>query len=73
MLLGNISVGDGSLVTAKSIVTKPVPPLAIMSGTPAKVTKYRSLNIEDFRDDLERHLAFKYLHEWKDLLPKEGE
>jgi len=72
-VLGNISVGDGSLVTAKSIVTKPVPPLAIMSGTPAKVTKYRSLNIEDFRDDLERHLAFKYLHEWKDLLPKEGE
>jgi serine O-acetyltransferase len=72
-VLGNISVGDGSLITAKSIVTKPVPPLAIMSGVPAKVIKYRSLDIEDFRDDLDQHLAFKYLDEWKDLLPKEEE
>jgi hypothetical protein len=52
---------------------KPVPPLAIMSGVPAKVIKYRSLDIEDFTDDLDQHLAFKYLDEWKDLLPKEEE
>jgi serine O-acetyltransferase len=70
-VLGNISVGHGAVVTAKAIVTKPVPPLAIVSGVPAKVKSYRSLNAEDFNDDLDRHLAFKYLDEWQDLLPKE--
>lgn len=71
-VLGNIPVGDGALITAKSIVTKPVPPLAIMAGVPAKVTGYRSLNMEDFEDDaLDQELAFKYLEKWRKLLPKE--
>lgn len=72
-ILGNISVGDGSYITAKSIVTKPVPPLAIMAGVPAKVRGFRSLEMDAFPDDLERHLAFKYLEEWEDLLPKAEE
>jgi serine O-acetyltransferase len=40
-VLGNIQVGDGAVITAKSIVTKPVPPLARVSGIPAKVKSYR--------------------------------
>lgn len=40
-VLGNIKVGDGAVVTAKSIVTKEVPPLARVSGVPAKVRSYR--------------------------------
>lgn len=40
-VLGNIKVGDGSIITSKSIVTKPVPPLAIVSGIPAKIKSYR--------------------------------
>ena len=39
-VLGNIEVGDGAVVTAKSIVTKPVPPLARVAGVPAKVVGY---------------------------------
>jgi serine O-acetyltransferase len=69
-VLGNIKVGDGALITAKSIVTKPVPPLAIMSGVPARVQGYRELTREAFMGhDIDRHLAFHYLEEWK-LLPK---
>ena len=64
-ILGNIQIGTGSLVMAKSIVTKPVPPLSIMRGVPAKIIGQRMLNKEDFHDDLEEHLAFKYLDEWK--------
>ena len=64
-VLGNIPVGDGAVVTAKSIVTKPVPPLAIVSGVPAKVRGYRRLEMEAFEGDLERHLAFKYLDTWR--------
>jgi len=53
-VLGNKPVGTGAVVMAKAIVNKPVPPLANMSGV---------------RDDLEEHLAFKYLDEWKELEP----
>jgi len=42
-VLGNIKIGDGAVVTAKSIVTKPVPPLARVAGVPAKVTSYREI------------------------------
>jgi serine O-acetyltransferase len=64
-VLGNIPVGDGALITAKSIVTKPVPPLAIVSGVPARIQGYRQLTQTEFDDDLQRHLADKYLDEWK--------
>jgi len=66
-VLGNIVVGDGSVVDAKSIVTKPVPPLATVSGVPASVTGYRKLEAEEFTDDLEQHLVDKYLEEWTEL------
>lgn len=42
-VLGNIHVGDGAVITAKSIVNKPVPPLARVSGIPAKVRSYRQI------------------------------
>jgi len=66
-VLGNIQVGTGSLVMAKSIVTKPVPPLSIMRGVPAKVIATRTLTEDAFHDDLQEHLVFKYLEEWKIL------
>ncbi|WP_269886827.1 CatB-related O-acetyltransferase [Macrococcoides canis] len=36
-----ITVGDGAIIAAGSIVTKDVPPYAIVGGNPAKVIKYR--------------------------------
>lgn len=72
-VLGNIPVGTGAVVMAKAIVNKPVPPLAIMSGVPAKAVQTRTLSREAFSDDLEEHLAFKYLEEWKELQQKQQE
>ena len=66
-VLGNISVGTGAVVMAKAIVTKPIPPLVVVSGVPAKAIATRTLSEDAFHDDLEAHLAFKYLAEWKDL------
>lgn len=63
-ILGNISIGEGAIITSKSIVTKPVPPLAIVSGVPAKFHKFRSLNSNEFSSDMQRHLAAKYLERW---------
>lgn len=67
-VLGNISVGDGAVIAPKSIVTKPVPPLARVSGVPARIVSYRDLTDEEFdRSDLCRHLGFKYLEEWRKI------
>lgn len=67
-VLGNIPVHDGAVVQAKSIVTKPVPPLAIVSGVPAKIMEYRTLTAAAFDDDLQAHLWHKYVKEWKVLM-----
>jgi len=35
------SVGDGAIIATGSVVTKDVPPYAIVAGVPAKIIKYR--------------------------------
>jgi serine O-acetyltransferase len=67
-VLGNIPVGDGSIVMAKAIVTKPVEPLAVVSGVPAKAIGYRVLDESLLEQDaLHAHLIPNYLPVWKDL------
>ena len=39
--VGGLSIGDGAVVLAGAVVTKDVPPYAIVGGVPAKVLKYR--------------------------------
>ena len=46
-LLSNISVGENAIVGAGSVVTKDVPPNAIVAGNPAKVLRYIQANSED--------------------------
>ena len=40
-VVGNINIGEGAIIAAGVVVTKDVPPLAIVGGNPAKVIKYR--------------------------------
>ena len=40
-LMPGITIGDGAVVAAGAVVTKDVPPYAIVAGVPAKVLKYR--------------------------------
>lgn len=39
--IGGVKVGDGAVVLSRAIVTKDVPPYAIVGGIPAKVIGYR--------------------------------
>jgi len=40
-ILSGVSIGDGAVIATCSVVTKDVPPYAIVGGNPAKVVKYR--------------------------------
>lgn len=41
IIMDGVTIGDGALVAAGSVVTKDIPPYAIVGGVPAKVIKYR--------------------------------
>jgi acetyltransferase-like isoleucine patch superfamily enzyme len=53
--VSGVKVNDGAVVLAGAIVTKDVPPYAIVGGIPAKLQKYRYEN-----DEVERLLKFKW-------------
>lgn len=40
-ILSGISIGQGAVIAAGSVVTKDVPPYAIVGGNPAKILKFR--------------------------------
>ncbi len=50
LIMSGVTIGQGAIVAARSVVTKDVPPYAIVGGNPAKVIKYR------FREDIIRKL-----------------
>ena len=41
ILLPGITIGDGAVIAAGAVVSKNVPPYAIVGGVPAKIIKYR--------------------------------
>ena len=41
MILSGVSVGQGAVIAAGSVVTKDIPPYAVVGGVPATVIKYR--------------------------------
>jgi len=40
-ILSGVTIGHGAVVGAKAVVTKNVPPYAIVGGNPAKIIRYR--------------------------------
>jgi acetyltransferase-like isoleucine patch superfamily enzyme len=58
VIYSGVSIGDGAIIAGQSVVTKSVPPYAIVGGNPAKIIKYR----------FESHIIEKLLkYKWWDL------
>ena len=41
LLIGGVTIGDGAVILAGAVVTKDVPPYAIVGGVPAKILDWR--------------------------------
>ncbi|MFW0886802.1 UNVERIFIED_CONTAM: CatB-related O-acetyltransferase [Pseudomonas sp. JL1] len=46
-VIAGVVIGDGAIVAAGAIVTRDVPPFAIVAGVPAKIIRYRFEREED--------------------------
>ncbi|MFA1575951.1 CatB-related O-acetyltransferase [Vibrio cyclitrophicus] len=82
MIMPGVTIGEGAVVSANSVVTKDVAPYCIVGGSPAKVVKYRfdesvieeliSMKIYDWPEDkfelLRKHLSGSDLQALKNSL-----
>ncbi|MBC8154297.1 MAG: CatB-related O-acetyltransferase [Bacteroidetes bacterium] len=57
-IMPGVTIGDGAIIGARSVVTKAVPPYAIVGGNPARVIRYR------FSDEIIGHLLQLRWWDW---------
>jgi virginiamycin A acetyltransferase len=67
MVLSGVTIGDGAIIGAGAVVTKNVPPYAIVAGNPARVIRYR------FSDEQIKALLKIRWWDWSDQKIKEFE
>ena len=54
MIMQGVTLGEGAVVATGAVVTKDVPPYAVVGGVPAQILKYRFSE-----EDIEKLLSLK--------------
>jgi acetyltransferase-like isoleucine patch superfamily enzyme len=66
MILSGVTIGHGAIIASRSLVTKDIPPYAIVAGTPAKIVKYR------FDEEIIDKLLAIQWWDWDEVKVREG-
>lgn len=66
IILSGVTIGDGAVIAARSVVTKDVPPYAIAGGNPARIIRLR------FSDEIIRELMEIAWWNWPIARIKQG-
>ncbi|WP_416777074.1 CatB-related O-acetyltransferase [Xenorhabdus budapestensis] len=58
MIMSGVTIGEGSIIAANSVVTRDIPPYSIVGGNPAKHIRYR------FAEDVINELLAMKIYDW---------
>lgn len=61
LIIPGVTIGEGAVIGMGAVVTRDVPPFAVMGGNPAQIIKYRDKNkYESLKLDNKIYLKLKY-------------
>ena len=61
VIVPGVTIGEGAVVGAGSVVTKDVPPLAVVGGNPAEIIKFRNKeHYFQLKDEKKFYLRYKF-------------
>ena len=60
LIMPGVTIGDGAVIAAGSVVSKDVPKGAVVAGNPAKIIKYRNMDVYNRLDEIGAGYLEKY-------------
>lgn len=73
VVVDGVTIGRGAVVAAGAVVSKDVPPLAIVGGVPAKVLRFRGRGRKDEAQAQLQALGERAAAQWRDVLARNVE